>query len=110
MMFFFASRRRHTRLQGDWSSDVCSSDLGSFPNRIRVGAGWNVMNSISATGDLTGDGRADIVARDSSGVLWTYRGNGSGTRSEERRVGQERRPRQQTARRERQREDEQSST
>src|SRR5256885_4391712 len=26
-MFFFSSRRRHTRLQGDWSSDVCSSDL-----------------------------------------------------------------------------------
>src|SRR5256885_11948221 len=29
--FFFSSRRRHTRLQGDWSSDVCSSDL-SFPS------------------------------------------------------------------------------
>src|SRR5256885_6184295 len=28
--FFFSSRRRHTRLQGDWSSDVCSSDLASF--------------------------------------------------------------------------------
>src|SRR5256885_10044299 len=27
MLFFFSSRRRHTRLQGDWSSDVCSSDL-----------------------------------------------------------------------------------
>src|SRR5256885_16793884 len=27
--FFFSSRRRHTRLQGDWSSDVCSSDLAS---------------------------------------------------------------------------------
>src|SRR5256885_1228083 len=26
MAFFFSSRRRHTRLQGDWSSDVCSSD------------------------------------------------------------------------------------
>src|ERR1039457_2209413 len=26
-VFFFQSRRRHTRLQGDWSSDVCSSDL-----------------------------------------------------------------------------------
>src|SRR5205807_5290893 len=26
--FFFSSRSRHTRLQGDWSSDVCSSDLG----------------------------------------------------------------------------------
>src|SRR6266850_5894605 len=25
--FFFSSRRRHTRVQGDWSSDVCSSDL-----------------------------------------------------------------------------------
>src|SRR5256885_8648544 len=32
MCFFFSSRRRHTRLQGDWSSDVCSSDLwGSAP-------------------------------------------------------------------------------
>src|ERR1022692_3155098 len=28
--FFFSSRRRHTRLQGDWSSDVCSSDLVSL--------------------------------------------------------------------------------
>src|SRR5207248_5045729 len=26
-MFFFSSRRRHTRSYGDWSSDVCSSDL-----------------------------------------------------------------------------------
>src|SRR5256885_4524696 len=30
--FFFSSRRRHTRLQGDWSSDVCSSDLYVDPN------------------------------------------------------------------------------
>src|SRR5256885_893902 len=29
--FFFSSRRRHTRLQGDWSSDVCSSDLDGRP-------------------------------------------------------------------------------
>src|SRR5256885_5906319 len=28
-MFLFSSRRRHTRLQGDWSSDVCSSDLST---------------------------------------------------------------------------------
>src|SRR5690606_41196039 len=26
--FFFSSRRRHTRFSRDWSSDVCSSDLG----------------------------------------------------------------------------------
>src|SRR5689334_23792649 len=29
--FFFSSRRRHTRWNCDWSSDVCSSDLGSAP-------------------------------------------------------------------------------
>src|SRR5256885_7230978 len=34
MTFFFSSRRRHTRLQGDWSSDVCSSDL-SCPHCAR---------------------------------------------------------------------------
>src|ERR1019366_1786388 len=28
--FFFSSRRRHTRLVSDWSSDVCSSDLEGF--------------------------------------------------------------------------------
>src|SRR5690606_39384291 len=27
-LFFFSSRRRHTRFSRDWSSDVCSSDLG----------------------------------------------------------------------------------
>src|SRR6266487_5466647 len=27
--FFFSSRRRHTRWTGDWSSDVCSSDLAA---------------------------------------------------------------------------------
>src|SRR5438876_8522977 len=27
LFFFFSSRRRHTRWTGDWSSDVCSSDL-----------------------------------------------------------------------------------
>src|SRR6266480_2899479 len=30
--FFFSSRRRHTRLTCDWSSDVCSSDLVAAPS------------------------------------------------------------------------------
>src|SRR2546430_9842405 len=30
LFFFFSSRRRHTRFDCDWSSDVCSSDL--LPN------------------------------------------------------------------------------
>src|SRR5207248_4167714 len=33
-LFFFSSRRRHTRSYGDWSSDVCSSDL--------KGSAWKV--------------------------------------------------------------------
>src|SRR6266446_9711540 len=33
LFFFFSSRRRHTRLQGDWSSDVCSSDLEFIDSR-----------------------------------------------------------------------------
>src|SRR5207253_7633120 len=30
ILFFFSSRRRHTRWPRDWSSDVCSSDLNNF--------------------------------------------------------------------------------
>src|SRR2546430_14817164 len=33
-LFFFSSRRRHTRFDCDWSSDVCSSDLLSEENRF----------------------------------------------------------------------------
>src|SRR2546422_143184 len=37
-VFFFSSRRRHTRCSRDWSSDVCSSDLASLlPLRPRAG-------------------------------------------------------------------------
>src|SRR2546429_7036016 len=38
--FFFSSRRRHTRCSRDWSSDVCSSDLGSpYPSAGAVHRG-----------------------------------------------------------------------
>src|SRR2546430_13996225 len=32
--FFFSSRRRHTRFDCDWSSDVCSSDLTFIPDNL----------------------------------------------------------------------------
>src|SRR5437762_12705771 len=35
MHFFFSSRRRHTRYIGDWSSDVCSSDLNVYRDTKR---------------------------------------------------------------------------
>src|SRR5579859_4401077 len=42
-VFFFSSRRRHTRFDCDWSSDVCSSDLleGSWDNYYYTRE-WNV--------------------------------------------------------------------
>src|SRR5256885_12665380 len=42
--FFFSSRRRHTRLQGDWSSDVCSSDL--FNNWTLDGNDMEAMDGV----------------------------------------------------------------
>src|SRR5690606_7855944 len=35
-LFFFSSRRRHTRFSRDWSSDVCSSDLGVGNTKVDV--------------------------------------------------------------------------
>src|SRR2546430_11555418 len=34
---FFSSRRRHTRFDCDWSSDVCSSDLPAIRERVQAG-------------------------------------------------------------------------
>src|SRR5260370_37959408 len=36
VLFFFSSRRRHTRFKCDWSSDVCSSDLTLTVNAAAV--------------------------------------------------------------------------
>src|SRR2546429_9868448 len=52
MLFFFSSRRRHTRCSRDWSSDVCSSDLvrvqyGECPKIVTEGEG-QVGNSPQA--------------------------------------------------------------
>src|SRR2546421_4380283 len=38
-VFFFSSRRRHTRSDRDWSSDVCSSDLHEAVEEVLVGLG-----------------------------------------------------------------------
>src|SRR5206468_6458558 len=37
LIFFFSSRRRHTRSDRDWSSDVCSSDLAFDPKPEKAG-------------------------------------------------------------------------
>src|SRR5205814_9739481 len=38
LFFFFSSRRRHTRCLSDWSSDVCSSDLGAGGKTLALAA------------------------------------------------------------------------
>src|SRR5688500_8231026 len=53
--FFFSSRRRHTRLQGDWSSDVCSSDLDDVVRQTR---GKNLHFSTDVQGGIRA---ADII-------------------------------------------------
>src|SRR6266566_8165516 len=63
IFFFFSSRRPQTRLQGDWSSDVCSSDL-------RRKCAWSSR------------------PRAFSATTWNGFG-GKSRRSEERRVGKE---------------------
>src|SRR5256885_10454528 len=72
--FFFSSRRRHTRLQGDWSSDVCSSDL-----LVRT-VGTNVARELD-------EGRviAMMVGREVDQIF----PKATHDRSEERRVGKE---------------------
>ncbi|WP_331447490.1 VCBS repeat-containing protein [Streptomyces xanthochromogenes] len=50
---------------------------GTMTSRIKVGAGWDAYTQIAGKGDLNGDGKADIVARDKAGVLWLYKGTGN---------------------------------
>src|SRR5436190_12013240 len=56
--FFFSSRRRHTRSLCDWSSDVCSSDLG---------VAWTPDGRVSYTSGSTGTYDIWVMQPDGSG-------------------------------------------
>src|SRR6266850_3483132 len=58
-LFFFSSRRRHTRLQGDWSSDVCSSDLGD--DTLIGGSGRDVLIGGVGADRLVAGGGDDLL-------------------------------------------------
>src|SRR6266536_936371 len=47
--FFFSSRGRHTRSTRDWSSDVCSSDLGSDGTRPSTNSAMQAGSAVTAT-------------------------------------------------------------
>src|SRR5207248_7289175 len=90
--FFFSSRRRHTRSYGDWSSDVCSSDLvGEAPgfNEDRqgepfVGPAGKLLDTLLAR---IGMSRAEVYI--TNVLKCRPPQNRDPMRSEERRVGKE---------------------
>src|SRR5690348_18087340 len=88
IFFFFSSRRRHTRWTGDWSSDVCSSDLNcDIPTWRAKGLNdWSSNGSTTPVNVSGGIGTSRFapvrIACKPEAVLLTLR-------SEERRVGKE---------------------
>src|SRR3712207_9261515 len=67
-MFFFSSRRRHTRYWRDWSSDVCSSDLKHAGPGARVEVAVTVADGavvVEVSDDGTGAGP---VSRSGNGL------------------------------------------
>src|SRR2546430_17298285 len=43
IVFFFSSRRRHTRFDCDWSSDVCSSDLDIVLHGLKISPDLDIV-------------------------------------------------------------------
>ncbi|WP_225638233.1 FG-GAP repeat domain-containing protein [Streptomyces solaniscabiei] len=53
---------------------------GTFTARVKIASGWGATyNAVVGVGDITGDGKADLVARDTAGGLFRLAGNGNGT-------------------------------
>src|SRR5260221_3557623 len=99
LVFFFSSRRRHTRSLCDWSSDVCSSDLRMFhvkdaeflpSGRQGIYGGYSSWLERAGRFRSLGDGQVDFKAIFSKFAQYDYQGWASlEWRSEERRVGEE---------------------
>ncbi|MCX4808786.1 VCBS repeat-containing protein [Streptomyces sp. NBC_01214] len=80
-------------LTGDGKGDLLSRDSGGtlwlhpgdgalvtkFGARIKVGTGWNGYDALVGAGDYSGDGRPDLLARDTSGRLFLFKGTGTAT-------------------------------
>src|SRR5205807_7784092 len=92
LFFFFSSRRRHTRLQGDWSSDVCSSDLAMRLAGFGIRAPKNALLGYDVAGRVEAVGARVTEFRPGQEVFRTCRvsfAEYAVARSEERRVGKE---------------------
>ncbi|WP_369145847.1 FG-GAP repeat domain-containing protein [Streptomyces sp. R44] len=88
-------------LNGDGRPDLLATDTSGvlwlykgtgsattpFSTRVKLGGGWGIYNTITATGNIGGGPAGDLVARDTAGVLWLYLGKGDGTFAARTRVG-----------------------
>src|SRR5262249_58388502 len=93
MFFFFSSRRRHTILVSDWSSDVCSSDLHSATPTPYVLTGVGVALCFRARViNIGGEGQIALGGLAATWIALSFP-QAPGVRSEERRVGKEGRTR-----------------
>src|SRR5438874_7430755 len=95
-LFFFSSRRRHTRSLRDWSSDVCSSDLRSAEAYVRKygelsDSQWlsKAVESGRRAVKTTDDLAAGHVSLGMALVAGDQKVEAAAERSEERRVGKE---------------------
>jgi hypothetical protein len=79
-------------LNGDGIGDLIAQDKannlyrylgkgnGTFTARVKLFANWGgTYNAVVGVGDITGDGKADLVARDTAGGLYRLPGTGTGT-------------------------------
>jgi hypothetical protein len=79
-------------LNGDGIGDLLAQDTannlyryygkgdGTFSARTKLYTAWGgSYNAVVGVGDITGDGRADLVSRDTGGTVWRNDGDGKGS-------------------------------
>src|SRR5699024_11247815 len=93
VLFFFASRRRHTMSKRDWSSDVCSSDLAEYkgtrkPMAEELRQQVPVIKEVLQAMNIEIIEKEGLEADDLLGTI-SCMCEEKGLRSEERRVGEE---------------------
>ncbi|MFG1807595.1 FG-GAP repeat domain-containing protein [Streptomyces sp. NPDC049040] len=77
-------------LSGDGKSDLLARNSSGqlylfkgtgtgtgYTGRTLVSSGWNAYNAIIGAGDMSGDGRTDILARSTDGTLYLFKGTGN---------------------------------
>src|SRR2546430_13183561 len=89
IFFFFSSRRRHTRFDCDWSSDVCSSDLWAIDHKLPSVTLMHKGNIMKFTEGAFKDWGYELARQEFAAETISEDEVNKKHRSEERRVGKE---------------------